>query len=145
MSWTYIRSEPGLWTVGQYGPAGKWEPESDHGSTDEAAARVRYLNGGYDEAEPEKPKSSIYDIDLESLALGELCVLGEAVGGELRRRGFDHGSRNSTPSKALSLIVMNLRANARAAENLMRELRRKEKEELSRPSQKSLLTEEQTP
>lgn len=43
--WVYIRSEPGLWTVGFYKPDGEWEPESDHGSTDAAAARVNYLNG----------------------------------------------------------------------------------------------------
>jgi hypothetical protein len=45
MSYVYIRSEPGLWTVGFYDPKGKWQPESDHGSTTEAADRVAYLNG----------------------------------------------------------------------------------------------------
>lgn len=43
---TYKRSEPGLWTVGYYDPAGKWEPESDHASPEEAAQRVNRLNGG---------------------------------------------------------------------------------------------------
>lgn len=44
----YIQSEPGLWTVGTGAPGkgGNWEPESDHGSSEEAAARVRFLNGG---------------------------------------------------------------------------------------------------
>ena len=49
MSWVYIQSERGdypLWTVGHYDPAGKWQPESDHGTAEEAAARVRELNGG---------------------------------------------------------------------------------------------------
>lgn len=46
MPYVYICSEPGLWTVGFYKPDGKWEPESDHGSTELAAARVAYLNGG---------------------------------------------------------------------------------------------------
>lgn len=46
MSWVYIKSEPGLWTVGFYDPSGQWQPESDHTSTREAAARVHYLNGG---------------------------------------------------------------------------------------------------
>ena len=46
MSYVYIRSEPALWTVGFCKPDGKWEPESDHGSKDEAAKRVVYLNGG---------------------------------------------------------------------------------------------------
>lgn len=44
--YVYIRSEPGLWTVGFYHPDGAWwEAESDHGSPEEAAARVAYLNG----------------------------------------------------------------------------------------------------
>jgi hypothetical protein len=45
-TWVYFESEPGLWTVGFYTPAGKWEPESDHESSDKAAERVHYLNGG---------------------------------------------------------------------------------------------------
>lgn len=44
--YVYKDSEPGLWTVGYYDPAGKWQPESDHYSADKAAERVRYLNGG---------------------------------------------------------------------------------------------------
>ena len=44
--WIYIKSEPGLWTVGFYKPDGTWKPESDHNSSDEAAKRVHYLNGG---------------------------------------------------------------------------------------------------
>lgn len=43
--YVYIKSEPGLWTVGFYDPAGKWQPESDHDSAEGAAIRVRYLNG----------------------------------------------------------------------------------------------------
>ena len=46
MSYVYIRSEPRLWTVGFYAPGGKWHPESDHGSSEEAAERVVRLNGG---------------------------------------------------------------------------------------------------
>jgi hypothetical protein len=44
--YVYKKTEPKLWTVGFYTPAGKWEAESDHSSIDEAAARVHYLNGG---------------------------------------------------------------------------------------------------
>ncbi len=44
--YVYIRSESQLWTVGFYGPNGKWNPESDHDSEEEAAKRVHYLNGG---------------------------------------------------------------------------------------------------
>ena len=36
----------GCYTVGFYSPNGEWEPESDHESTEEAAKRVHYLNGG---------------------------------------------------------------------------------------------------
>ena len=45
-AWVYIRSEPGLWTVGFYDPSGKFQPESDHDSPDDAAKRAHYLNGG---------------------------------------------------------------------------------------------------
>lgn len=43
--YVYIRSEPGLWTVGFYCPKGKWHPESDHNSRVDAAKRVALLNG----------------------------------------------------------------------------------------------------
>jgi hypothetical protein len=46
MSYVYIRSEPLLWTVGFYRPDGKFEPESDHGTSEGAARRVAWLNGG---------------------------------------------------------------------------------------------------
>lgn len=48
--WLYVCFEPGLWTVGHYSPSGEWQPVSDHGSDEEAAKRVRYLNGGLPEA-----------------------------------------------------------------------------------------------
>jgi len=44
--YVYLQSEPGLWTVGFYDPAGDWQPESDHAERESAAKRVRYLNGG---------------------------------------------------------------------------------------------------
>lgn len=44
--YVYLSSEPGLWSVGFYDPSGEWQPESDHSSADEAAARVAWLNGG---------------------------------------------------------------------------------------------------
>lgn len=47
--YVYLRSEPGLWTVGYYSPDGKWNPESDHNSTEEAAKRVVWLNGNTSE------------------------------------------------------------------------------------------------
>jgi hypothetical protein len=43
--YVYIRSEPGLWTVGFYDPTGKWQAESDHETSEGAARRVAFLNG----------------------------------------------------------------------------------------------------
>lgn len=54
--YVYQSFERGLWTVGFYDPSGKWHAESDHGSTDEAAKRVHYLNGG-SEPQPEAERS----------------------------------------------------------------------------------------
>lgn len=44
-TWVYLRSEPGLWTVGFYTPSGQWHTDSDHDNRDDARARVHYLNG----------------------------------------------------------------------------------------------------
>ena len=46
--YVYIRSEPQLYTVGFYQPDGTWQPESDHPTADEAAARTAWLNGSRD-------------------------------------------------------------------------------------------------
>ena len=46
MTWVYIKSEPGLWTVGFYAPNGEWNTDSDHSTSEAAADRVHYLNGG---------------------------------------------------------------------------------------------------
>jgi hypothetical protein len=45
VSYVYQSFEPGLYTVGFYRPDGRWVPESDHASPDEAAKRVAWLNG----------------------------------------------------------------------------------------------------
>ena len=44
--YVYLKSQPGLWTVGFYTPDGKWEPESDHAEQEDAAERTAWLNGG---------------------------------------------------------------------------------------------------
>ena len=41
----YLRSEPGLWTVGFYTPTGEWIAESVHDSTPVAATGIAYLSG----------------------------------------------------------------------------------------------------
>jgi hypothetical protein len=43
--YVYIKSQPGLWTVGFYDPQGEWIAESDHETTESAAERVHWLNG----------------------------------------------------------------------------------------------------
>ena len=48
--YVYIKSEPGLFTVGFYDPRGEWQPESDHTDSADAAQRVHYLNGGKSES-----------------------------------------------------------------------------------------------
>ena len=44
--WVYIRSGPGLFTVGFYCPDGNWHTDSDHDSKEEARQRAHYFNGG---------------------------------------------------------------------------------------------------
>jgi len=49
--YVYIKSESNLYTVGFYAPAGtkrgcEWIAESDHDTSEGAATRVHYLNGG---------------------------------------------------------------------------------------------------
>jgi len=40
------RRDAGVYVVGFYDPSGEWHPESDWDTSEEAAARVAYLNGG---------------------------------------------------------------------------------------------------
>jgi hypothetical protein len=44
--WVYIQSEPGLYTTGFYDPQGVWHSDQDFSSSEEAAHRVNFLNGG---------------------------------------------------------------------------------------------------
>jgi hypothetical protein len=63
MSTNYVYLRPKTsgdpYTVGFYRPNGQWEPESDHNSPDDAAARVHFLNGGAP-PEPPEPAGMIY-------------------------------------------------------------------------------------
>jgi hypothetical protein len=74
--YVYIRSEPGLWTVGHYRPDGAWVAESDHDSDTAAAERVRLLNGG-----PAHPDPALLG-ELEQTAdwLGERAAVVENLG-----------------------------------------------------------------
>lgn len=44
--YVYIRSESNLYTVGFYDPNGNFIADSDHNNTQNAAARIHWLNGG---------------------------------------------------------------------------------------------------
>lgn len=54
IKYVYLQTEPGLWTVGFYDPAGNWEPETDWYDREVAARRVHWLNGGNNEPFTEK-------------------------------------------------------------------------------------------
>jgi hypothetical protein len=45
MSWVYVKSEPGLYTVGFYDPTGKWHSDSDYSDRADARERCAWLNG----------------------------------------------------------------------------------------------------
>lgn len=46
--YVYKETQTGIWTVGFYPPSGRFYAESDYTSTNSAAGRVHYLNGGVD-------------------------------------------------------------------------------------------------
>lgn len=105
--WVYIQTEAELWTVGFYGPNEKFEPESDHGCPEEAAARVRWLNGARDDA---------------AIAV-ELRRLAESFSAQERRenvradRLLRHGKQRKyegaiTTARALHIVVAQLTARA---------------------------------
>ncbi len=73
----YKQTEPKLWTVGSCSLDGSFDPESDHGSPDEAAARVRYLNGGSPE-----PASSDRLGDFSDEEIAEALADADASEGE---------------------------------------------------------------
>jgi hypothetical protein len=43
--YVYVKKGLGVWTVGFFDPKGKWQPESDLYSPQQAAERVAWLNG----------------------------------------------------------------------------------------------------
>jgi hypothetical protein len=79
MSYVYIRSEPQLWTVGFYRPDGAWEPESDHGSQDEAAERVAWLNGSDEDLRRDVGRDSSMTDQLAEELLLQIVALEEIV------------------------------------------------------------------
>jgi hypothetical protein len=75
VTWFYFRSEPGLYTVGFYDPANKWQPESDHSSPEEAAKRVHYLNGGDESCgQPDRDAKLLAEAQTDLLAAIETVL-----------------------------------------------------------------------
>lgn len=91
-AWVYIQSEPGLFTVGHYDPAGHWHPDSDHTSQRAAGERCAWLNGS------PKPEQA------EDLSLAELAAQAE----EVRRHA----------SEEMAAIIMNLSKSAALETNM---------------------------
>ena len=60
--YVYVKSEPGLWTVGFYAPDDEWHPDSDHSDREEAANRVAYLKGGGPQISDDQIKRLVRDI-----------------------------------------------------------------------------------
>ncbi len=87
-----------LFTVGFYQPSGKWEPESDHRTREDAQSRVHYLNGGE-------------NIELDALAAakrdGRLILLPVSFG----QRLWGYAERNGDPREwrvnAITLTSIN--------------------------------------
>ena len=50
-TWVYIKSESGTYTVGFFDPSGNWHSDSDWPSSEKAARRVHYLNGGEEQSQ----------------------------------------------------------------------------------------------
>ena len=81
--------KPALFTVGFFWPNGTWERESDYVTREEAAERVRHLNGGNQSAKINKellpPFSVLLNIDIyEDEVFQWLRKIMEAVGGDLK-------------------------------------------------------------
>lgn len=98
MSYVYIRSEPGLWTVGHYDGDGGWEPESDHSSADDAASRVALLNGDRDYELIASADSEAKAFRREIAELSEKVAALEAELG--RRRSAQRQTRPTLPVDA---------------------------------------------
>lgn len=70
--YVFIKTEPGLFTVGHYDPENIFVPNSDHSDQKEAEAKVHYLNGGT-EPKPKKKEGVreyhvVWEIQLDAIS-----------------------------------------------------------------------------
>lgn len=92
--YTYINSEPGLWTTGFRKPDGKWYPESDHSSPHDAHMRAIYLNG--------KAGTYVY-ITSETGPDGWLWTVGYYASGLLFHPVSDHRTQEEAAQETANL------------------------------------------
>lgn len=53
-----VETEPGVFTTGFYAPSSQWHSDQDFASSEEAIARMRFLNGAPDPTPPKKAKQA---------------------------------------------------------------------------------------
>lgn len=73
----YNAFEPGCYTVGHYDPSGKWHPESDHPTSQDAAERCNFLNGGKDNGTDQRRHDylkSLDDYDRGEATIEEIAI-----------------------------------------------------------------------
>lgn len=105
MAWVYVRNrdEPSgsgaAFTVGFYDPEGAWHSDSDHPTKAEAAARVRWLNGGNDRLP--LPRIGITLAPDASPVEQALAQLGIGVDPELRQ-GWSTSEREAVLALAIA-------------------------------------------
>lgn len=90
MEYVYLKSEASLWTVGHYNPEGKFIPERDCDSPDEAARRVAWLNGGCQEqfitgSQDENIHIEINPSTLVNSSSDEVLDLVDALSAQVRK------------------------------------------------------------
>lgn len=99
ITYTYIRTEPQLWTTGFYNPEGQWEPENDFPTPEEAAKRVSYLNG-------ENTLDSFDTSDIISELEERPCLLNTNL---MRLVHLLNTHKQALPDTVLLIVVDNLR------------------------------------
>lgn len=88
MTYLYVQSEEQLWTVGTGEPGtNSWRPESDHGSDDDAARRVAWLNGSpsagpLSDGERQQVRALLFSL---SLTVGQVDEAVDAIASILGR------------------------------------------------------------
>lgn len=97
-----------LYTVGTYS-SGKWQPESDHDTKEQAAARVHFLNGGASLSPYVEARTKELTKALENL-IGEIITADT-----FHWKGYYVGRVKEASEKAKILLEANLKFDAMAS------------------------------